>query len=506
MASHAHEPGHAPAHDHGHLKLQYQPALPIGRGKLCLWLFLSTEIMFFAGLIGTYIVLRFGVPENTWPAPHDVHLQEWIGAMNTFVLLMSSVTIVLCFEATRNNQTGLAKLWMVATFLLGSTFLGVKAYEYNEKFKHGIYPAQPHSLIYEKPDLYYVQAVRQSLAPRRNAMLPQKPELEAKRAELLAGRDPQKLNSREQAELKEVNRQLLYDDLYVNLVQWTELKAAKDPDPLARRLAMQRLADAVYPLRDLGEAGDKQHHHYVAALHDEERLLERSLQDLASERSIVASERRAQTEQLTFLQAQIESLQMQRERLEAELKELEEASKPPAENATETPPAEESSVQEQPQPENENAPPEANPQIDRLKEDIAALDAELMSKREQEKDLLGDVGRIDERLAAFEAQATAIQGRLGILPVLEEAAHGLNHYDPELRLPMVIPSGNMWASTYFLMTGFHALHVLVGLIAFALILPMTLNARKAHIIENTGLYWHFVDLVWIFLFPLLYLF
>jgi cytochrome c oxidase subunit 3 len=64
----------------------------------------------------------------------------------------------------------------------------------------------------------------------------------------------------------------------------------------------------------------------------------------------------------------------------------------------------------------------------------------------------------------------------------------------------------MWASTYFLMTGFHAIHVLVGLIAFALVLLYRLDRSKAHILENTGLYWHFVDLVWIFLFPLLYLF
>jgi cytochrome c oxidase subunit III len=71
---------------------------------------------------------------------------------------------------------------------------------------------------------------------------------------------------------------------------------------------------------------------------------------------------------------------------------------------------------------------------------------------------------------------------------------------------MVIPSGNMWASTYFLLTGFHALHVLVGLIVFAIMMFMRLGADKAGFIENTGLYWHFVDLVWIFLFPLLYLF
>ena len=157
-----------------HVKLQYQPSLPIGNGKLCLWLFLSTEIMFFAGLIGTYIVLRFGAPANTWPARTTCTWPRIVGAFNTFVLICSSVTIVLALEAARQNQAGLAKLWMVATFLLGSVFLGVKAYEYNEKFAHGIYPQKPRSLIYEKADLYYVQAVRAKLKTRYDAMLPHK--------------------------------------------------------------------------------------------------------------------------------------------------------------------------------------------------------------------------------------------------------------------------------------------------------------------------------------------
>jgi cytochrome c oxidase subunit 3 len=83
---------------------------------------------------------------------------------------------------------------------------------------------------------------------------------------------------------------------------------------------------------------------------------------------------------------------------------------------------------------------------------------------------------------------------------------GLNDQYPWLKLPIMIPGGNMWASTYFLLTGFHALHVIVGLIAFGFALLMTLNRATAGTIENIGLYWHFVDLVWIFLFPLLYLF
>jgi cytochrome c oxidase subunit 3 len=82
----------------------------------------------------------------------------------------------------------------------------------------------------------------------------------------------------------------------------------------------------------------------------------------------------------------------------------------------------------------------------------------------------------------------------------------LNDEHHWLKLPMVIPSGNMWVTTYFLLTGFHAIHVIVGLIFFTFMMTMTLGVARAGYIENIGLYWHFVDLVWIFLFPLLYLF
>jgi cytochrome c oxidase subunit 3 len=72
-----------------------------------------------------------------------------------------------------------------------------------------------------------------------------------------------------------------------------------------------------------------------------------------------------------------------------------------------------------------------------------------------------------------------------------------------------VPFGNLWASTYFAMTGFHALHVFGGLVVFVIILLMAargrLSAAHTPLFEYTGLYWHFVDVVWIFLFPLLYL-
>ena len=63
---------------------------------------------------------------------------------------------------------------------------------------------------------------------------------------------------------------------------------------------------------------------------------------------------------------------------------------------------------------------------------------------------------------------------------------GLNDAFGDLKLPVVIPGGNMWASTYFLLTGFHALHVIVGLMVFALLLPVKCGANKFGVLERSS--------------------
>jgi cytochrome c oxidase subunit 3 len=486
---------HAPKddHGHGHLKLEYQPSLPLNNGKLFLWLFLSTEIMFFAGLIGTYIVLRFGAPPGTWPSPHDVHLVEAIGAINTFVLICSSVTIVLALEASRHNQAGLAKGWMFLTFLLGFTFLGIKAYEYKEKFAHGIYPAKPRSLMHDKADLYYVQAVRQSLTPRRDALLAAKGKLES---------DGKKLDEEQEQDLK------LYDDLLKYVVQWAEVKAAKTDDTVVRKEAMERLAEAIYPLHHSQAAQER----YVAALIEEADQLEVQVARSQQERGGIEAQRKILAAELTSIQSQIEPLEVQKANLNKQLEELQKAAAPKAEttSAAEAGPAF-VAVQDA-QPPAQPAEPKPNPEVERLTAEIAALDGQIAPYLEQQKVVATKIGQVDEQIVSKTTELETLQGRIGILPLLKEAEnvggphHGLNSHFHGLMLPMKIPSGNMWASTYFLMTGFHAIHVAVGLIVFAIVLLYRLDSRCANMLENTGLYWHFVDLVWIFLFPLLYLF
>ncbi len=118
--------------------------LPLPHGKLAIWFFLVTEIMFFTALIGTYVILRQGTPtaasDYRWPTPHEVHLVEWIGALNTFVLIASSLTVVLAHHAATKRNFKRATMFIGVTLALGVVFLGIKAIEYKAKFDHDILP------------------------------------------------------------------------------------------------------------------------------------------------------------------------------------------------------------------------------------------------------------------------------------------------------------------------------------------------------------------------------
>ena len=109
----------------------------IPSAKLGMWLFLASEVMFFTGLLGAYIVLRAGLP--TWPHPGE-ELKIGLAALNTFILLSSSMTMALGVAAVHHADRAKLQLFLMLTILLGAAFLGVKGYEYSLKFAHGHYP------------------------------------------------------------------------------------------------------------------------------------------------------------------------------------------------------------------------------------------------------------------------------------------------------------------------------------------------------------------------------
>lgn len=105
-----------------------------------MWVFLVTEVMFFGGMFLAYFVYRQAYPAAFASASNKTVLL--IGAANTTVLICSSLTMALAVHFAAIGKKNLIVLFLILTLLLGGTFLGVKAYEYHDKFVHHEVPGQ----------------------------------------------------------------------------------------------------------------------------------------------------------------------------------------------------------------------------------------------------------------------------------------------------------------------------------------------------------------------------
>ena len=356
MTHGTHSPGHAPT-----LKM----GVPIPNGKLGMWLFLGTEIMFFTAFIGTYIVLRWGSPG--WPTdPNVTHIRVALGAINTFVLICSSVSVVLAHEAMSLRNYQKATKFLGLTLALACVFLGIKSVEYAGKIQHDILPGHV-------------------------------------------------------AESQEGARDKLVREL----------------DGAAGGLALRSELEKVKSAIALG----------------------------TGKRSDLEAQQKALTEKLALVG-----------RVEAAYAPLKEQLR--AGNITLL---------------------ESRGKLAALKELFSGRSEELETHDEREKTVI-EAAKSRE-LAALEQRVPVEDQKL----FRDQFANIFNGvHDPH-----VIVYGNTFASIYFLMTGFHAVHVLIGMLMFGMLLwrglTNTLGPDQELFVENAGLYWHFVDLVWIFLFPLLYI-
>jgi cytochrome c oxidase subunit 3 len=385
---------------------QAHMGLPLPHGKLAMWLFLVTEIMFFTGLIGVYILMRNGTPTRLepWPAPHDVHLIEWVGALNTFVLICSSLTVVLAHYALGKGDVKRASLYLLITLALGCVFLVVKAFEYNSKFSHEILPSR----VFEKID----------------------------------GPDGPKY-------LRHVERQLNHiveDPVHAagassgSLADWRTFVERMDKEWSATQAKAEEAEQEVVKVRGLKQKSPK------------EEQLKSAAKQAADKLEALAGKAQEEVKALGKKDAGL------------------------------------------------GAAGAAWLLLKRLPN---------LSPREVNLRIVGS--EYVNRKPILKEGLTRKGGGVVEYPLKEDVAEtkGLLEQYPDLHLSYVIPFGNMWSSCYFTMTGFHALHVFGGIVIFVILLLMALGGRlqprHEGTIELTGLYWHFVDIVWIFLFPLLYL-
>jgi cytochrome c oxidase subunit 3 len=134
----------AAAHDHGHHGpkwLQHHFDMPVQQfeaAKLGMWLFLGQEVLFFSGLFVAYGIVRAAYPEAF--AAGSGELDKIMGAINTIVLLFSSLTAALAVRSAQLGERSRVSLLLAITIACAFIFLIVKYFEYSAKFEHGLLP------------------------------------------------------------------------------------------------------------------------------------------------------------------------------------------------------------------------------------------------------------------------------------------------------------------------------------------------------------------------------
>ncbi len=133
MADVAHTDGHHDVHE----------STGIDNRKLGMWVFLSSEFMFFGALISNYMLFKGRDYSAFVPAGQSVILPRELydipfTSVSSFVLLMSSLTMVLAHDALASGDQNRTRVWLAATGLLGSVFIGGQVFEFTEFVQQGM--------------------------------------------------------------------------------------------------------------------------------------------------------------------------------------------------------------------------------------------------------------------------------------------------------------------------------------------------------------------------------
>jgi heme/copper-type cytochrome/quinol oxidase subunit 3 len=137
--AHGARDGHGPSPLDGRWSAPVAHALPTSTGldsrKLLMWLFLASDCMFFGSLIGTFMVYKGRSIQG--PSPVEIFDIPYT-SVSAFVLLMSSLTMVLALAAIQRNDPVRLRIWLIATALLGSVFIGGQYYEFTTFYHQGL--------------------------------------------------------------------------------------------------------------------------------------------------------------------------------------------------------------------------------------------------------------------------------------------------------------------------------------------------------------------------------
>jgi heme/copper-type cytochrome/quinol oxidase subunit 3 len=105
--------------------------------KMAMWAFLGSECLFFGSLITTFLLYRSKVLPDSGPRPIDIYDIPYT-SVSSFVLLMSSLTMVLALAAIQRGDPRTMRIWLLATALLGTTFVGGQIFEFTDFVQEGL--------------------------------------------------------------------------------------------------------------------------------------------------------------------------------------------------------------------------------------------------------------------------------------------------------------------------------------------------------------------------------
>jgi cytochrome c oxidase subunit 3 len=135
--------GHAEAHGGEHVleiphNVHPRPDTGLYNAKLGIWLFLASEVMLFGALFSSFILIRTSAP--TWPRGWEF-LNVPLATANTFILILSSVTVVLAWANLRLGNLKWGRIFILATLICALAFLVNKGFEYTHEFEEHRYPS-----------------------------------------------------------------------------------------------------------------------------------------------------------------------------------------------------------------------------------------------------------------------------------------------------------------------------------------------------------------------------
>lgn len=131
MASTTVAPEHDDHADHGH----HETNTGITNNKLAMWLFLSSDCLLFGALISSFLLYRTNIGDGTpFEGPGDVFDIPFT-SLSSFVLLMSSLTMVLALSAVNRDDERAGRIWLLTTAFLGMVFIGGQVFEFTEFYQ-----------------------------------------------------------------------------------------------------------------------------------------------------------------------------------------------------------------------------------------------------------------------------------------------------------------------------------------------------------------------------------